>query len=371
MFKNGWWRARGIWLLVWFLIGGVALAFTSHNQGLYHRPVARVVAVTNGRPRVQTDQFKNRDSRTSQTLTLVLLNTRERGRKLRVTNVFTASGALDQRYFPGNQVLLTPLKHHHGHLAATITGAKRDAVLVFLAWLVVGLLLLMMGHSGGLAILSVVLNAVLFIFAIQLNLQWQGAHAFGTFAVLAVVFTLVSLLLVLGPSKKMLATAAATLLGTTAAMVVAIVVLTLTNERGVYYESMQYVTQVPRPLFLAETLLGSLGAVMDESADIVATLHELHRLEPTVSRRQLFFAGRNVGKSIMGPLINVLFMIFMADTFTSALLYLKNGNNWGYTFAMNMSLGTVQSLVSGIGIVLAIPLVAAFAALLYGRRDVK
>jgi len=36
-------------------------------------------------------------------------------------------------------------------------------------------------------------------------------------------------------------------------------------------------------------------------------------------------------------LINVLFLIFMADTFSMTLLYLRNGNNWGYTFTMNMS----------------------------------
>lgn len=166
----------------------------------------------------------------------------------------------------------------------------------------------------------------------------------------------------------MVATFLATVLGTSVAMLVSVLVMNLTHHQGIYYESMQYVTQVPRPLFLAETLLGSLGAVMDEASDIVATLHELHEIDPTISRRQLFLSGRNIGKSIMGPLVNVLFMIFMADTFTSALLYIKNGNNWGYTFSMNMSLGTVQSLVSGIGIVLAIPLVSAFAALLYGRK---
>lgn len=368
MWQRTWWRTRGAWLLGWLIVGLGALIFVSHNQRFYRQPVARVVAVKNGSTQSQVDQFKNHDQRTSQHLTLLLLNTRNRGRKLIVTNVFTASGALDQRYYPGNQVLLTGIKEQRGHLTATITGAKRDTVLTFLSWLVMGLLLLMLGRAGGLAMLSVTLNAVLFALAIQLNLQWQARHAFLTFAVLALVFTLLSLGLVLGPNKKMLATAAATVIGTTAAMLVAITVFALTHERGIYYESMQYVTQVPRPLFLAETLLGSLGAVMDEAADIVATLYELHELEPEATRRRLFSAGRRVGKSIMGPLVNVLFMIFMADTFTSALLYLKNGNNWGYTFAMNMSLGTVQSLVSGIGIVLAIPLVSAFAAQLYGRR---
>ena len=105
------------------------------------------------------------------------------------------------------------------------------------------------------------------------------------------------------------------------------------------------------------------------SSDIVATLFELKRIDPTVTRLQLFMSGRSVGKSIMGPLVNVLFLIFMADTFTNSLLYLKNGNSWGYTFSMNMSLGMVQSLVSGIGIVLAVPVVSILGALLLGRRN--
>ena len=60
----------------------------------------------------------------------------------------------------------------------------------------------------------------------------------------------------------------------------------------------------------------------------------------------------------------------MADTFPSALLYLKTAILSLY-LNMNMSLGMVQSLVSGIGIVLTVPLVSCFAALLLGRRKVK
>ena len=64
----------------------------------------------------------------------------------------------------------------------------------------------------------------------------------------------------------------------------------------------------------------------------------------------------------MGPLINVLFFIFVAETMPMALLYLRNGNSWGYTFSMNMSLGVIQSLISGIGIVLAVPLASYLAS---------
>ena len=275
---------------------------------------------------------------------------------------------MDQRYRAGNEIFLTRVHEKNGELHATIAGYKRDTVIVFLVWLVILMLLLMMRRQGSLALLSVIVNTILFMLAIELDLKMQAAHVLLIFGVLALIFTVISLVMILGFTRRMLATLGATVFGTIAAMLISLLVFNLTQERGIYYESMQYVTQVPRPLFLAETLLGSLGAVMDESSDIVATIFELKQLDPAATKRQLFLAGRSVGQSIMGPLVNVLFLIFMADTFTSSLLYLKNGNSWGYTFSMNMCLGTVQSLISGIGIVLAIPIASALAALLLGKK---
>lgn len=363
------WSKKKRWLLVGLIIVGIiAMVFTTHNQRLYRQPIAQVVKTTSGQVQRSTDQFQNVDHLHHQTLTVKLLNGPYRGEKFKVANTYSDSQPMDQKYNVGNQVFLSQLKKSHGKLSANINGYKRDTVLVFLIWLVVLLLLMMMGRAGALALLSVIVNAILFVIAIEIDLGDNGEHVLLIFSILTIIFTFVSLLLILGPSKKMLATVGATLIGTFAALGVSLLVFQWTHERGIYYESMQYVTQVPRPLFLAETLLGSLGAVMDESSDIVATLFELKQLDPTVTPKQLFLSGRQVGKSIMGPLVNVLFLIFMADTFTSSLLYIKNGNSWGYTFAMNMSLGTVQSLISGIGIVLAVPLVSVLGAILLGRR---
>lgn len=350
------------------IVGLVAMIFVTHNQQLYRQPIARVEKVTNGKAQRTEDEFKNVDHQTNQKITATLMNGRYWGRTVHVQNTFSDSQPMDQEYHRGNQIFLSQLRNSHGRLTANVAGFKRDVVVVFLAWLVILVLILTMSRAGTFALISVVINTLLFLIAVAIDLHNQGNHVLLIFGTLAFIFTVISLLLVLGPSKKMLATLGATVIGTTVAILVGVLVLHLTNSRGVYYESMQYVTQVPRPLFIAEILLGSLGAVMDESSDIVATLFELKRIDPNVSRRQLFMSGRSVGKSIMGPLVNVLFLIFMADTFTNSLLYLKNGNSWGYTFSMNMSLGMVQSLISGIGIVLVVPVVSALGAVLLGRR---
>lgn len=369
MSKRSWTRKKLV-LLVLLAVGGlIAVVFTNHNEQLYRRPIARVLQEKTISQRRTKDEFQNIDHQYDQRLEVEMMNGRYRQKKLTVQNTYSDSQPLDQRFKPGDKIFLTQVHQRNGRLTATVNGFKRDTVVVFLVWLVILMLLLLMGHAGLLALISVIINAILFLLAINLDLHQNGQHIVLLFSILAVIFTFISLLLVLGPSKKMLATFAATMIGTFTAMGISLLVFMWTHEKGVFYESMEYVTQVPRPLFLAETLLGSLGAVMDESSDIIATLFELKQLNPVVTRKELFMSGRNVGKSIMGPLINVLFLIFMVDTFTGSLLYIKNGNSWGYTYAMNMSLGTIQSLISGIGIVLAVPLVSLFGAFLLGRRN--
>lgn len=356
--------------LIVIITGVLAMTFVTHDQGLYQRTIAQVQTVKNGKPQRQKDNFDNVDHLVNQSIKAKIMNGRYKGQTVRLTNQYSDSHAMDQKFKIGDQVFvkLSGSKHN---LGGTIQDYKRDRVLVFLVWLVVVLLLLIMRFNGALALLSVLLNGVIFFLSIQLDLKMQATYVMLIFGSLSFVFAVLTLLIVQGPSKKMLATLGATTLGTAVAMGLSLLVFSLTHERGMYYESMQYVTQVTRPLFLAETLLGSLGAVMDESNDIVSTLFELKQLNPDVTAKSLFLSGRRVGQSIMGPLINVLFMIFMADTFTMSLLYLKNGNFWGYTFAMNMGLGTVQSLISGIGIVLAIPVASALAGILLGKRGAK
>lgn len=354
--RTRWW----LWPLV-LLIGGLLVWGTQHNARWYHDPIIRVTAVTNQPAIKQTDDFHNVDEQTTQILHGVLLNGRHRGQRLTMTNTYSASGAMDQRYHIGNQLFVV-LHQRHGQLSATAKDRKRDTALVFMLWLVVGLLLLMMQFSGLMAFLSVAANGVLFYGAIVINGSTQGAQVLWIFGSLAVVFAALTLWLVLGWTRQMVITLATTLGGTLMALLVALGVFHVTHEKGMFYESMQYVTQLPRPLFLAETLLGSLGAVMDESTDIISSLFALRRERPELTAKQIFRSGRQIGSTIMGPLINVLFFIFVADTFPMALLYLKNGNSWGYTFSMNMSMGVVQSLISGIGIVLAVPLASYLAS---------
>ncbi len=108
---------------------------------------------------------------------------------------------------------------------------------------------------------------------------------------------------------------------------------------------------------------------MDAATDIVSTLFEMKRSQPELTKQQLFKSGQVIGRSVMGPLINVLLLIFFAETFAMSVLYFKTGNSIAYTFEWTMALGVVQALISGIGIVLTVPLASFLSAQFLGGKQ--
>lgn len=351
------------WLQV---IGVVLFCFLTtvvfmHNDALYTQPIFQVSRVQAGKKSKMTDEFQNVDHYHQQTLYGEITNGRYAGKHLTINNAYSDSHAMDHHYLKGQKLFIT--LHTKPHLHATVKDLKRDAPIAFLFALAISLLFVILKWKGVTVIASILVNTMLFWIAIMIDHNNDGAAVIMIFSVLAVIFCFVTLLLVMGWSKKMLVTLSAVLAATALTILITLTVFALTHEKGIYYESMQYVTQLPKPLFIAEVLIGVLGAVMDEATDIVASLATLKAERPELSKMQVFTSGRQIGKSIMGPLINVLFFIFMAETLPMTLLYLKNGNSWQYSFSMNMSLGMTSSLISGIGIVLTVILSSLFAGL--------
>jgi uncharacterized membrane protein len=356
------------WKLLAILLGiGIILWYgVAHNDALYQQPIMKIQNVQTIARTNSQDAFHNVDHNITQKLTGVITNGHHAGQHVTVNNTYTDAQAMDRPYRVGDKAFVV-LHHTKHHWMVTIKDYKRDVPVVMLVYLAVALMLLFLKTAGLTAVGSIIINTILFMVAIYLDGFNDGSNVLLIFSILAVLFSAITLWLVIGWNRQMGVTLAATIICTFLSVVISLMVFSLTHEKGIYYESMQYVTQPPRPLFLAETIIGSLGAVMDESTDIISSLFALHMERPEISTKQLFWSGRNIGKSIMGPLINVLFFIFMGETLSMALLFLKNGNSWGYSFSMVMSLGIVQSLISAIGIVLAVPVASGLTSLFIKR----
>lgn len=348
-------------ILILVVVGIAVVAFTKHNAFMYQQPVGQVIKVEKQQTTTEVDNYQNHDHQTTQLVELKILNGANKDRKIRISNQYSDSQAMDNKYQVNQQVLLSLHGGRHKRLSGTILDIKRDTVVVALLVTMVGLLIILRA-TGLRALLSLAVNVVLFFLAVSLDVHRQGFGVLWIFGLLSIVFTAVTLILVLGWNKKTLASFIATMGGSAASLAIGMLVFAITHNQGLHFETMEYVTQNPEPLFLAETLMGALGAVMDEATDIIVSLDQMVTTNPKITGAEIWQSGRTIGQSIMGPLINVLFMIFMADTFSLMILYLRNDNGIGYAIQMNMGLGIVQSLISGIGIVLVIPIASMLAS---------
>lgn len=295
------------------------------------------------------DNYKNKDEVRNQVLHVKVLSGQDKGKVYRLDNNYSPSQAMSQKYYPHERVILSFVNKK-----VKFMSPKRDWIVVFALTLVLSLLVAITGKHAILLTISMIINSIIFYFVIKLDIVENGTKTFLIYGSAVIIFTLVSLLIVQGINLKMWVTFVATLLGVFISFAICYAIMRWTGESGIKYEAVDYATQDPRALFLAQTLLGVLGAVMDEATDIVSSLHALCEHKNDLTFKALFISGRTLGQEIMGPLINVLVLIFMAEALPMTILYLRDDNTLVYTFEFALSLGVIQSLISAVGIVLTV-----------------
>lgn len=331
------------------LIGLCAVTFTYYNTN-YQATIAIVTKAEQLDDLKVTDQYENKDHELTQLLTLKVLNHQHQGQHYTLKNTYEKSQLENQAYHRNQRVFV---QIRNGQL--TISNVKRDWVIILMIFTLVLLMVILIGAKSWLVLASLLLNTIIFYVVIHFDIQKNGSGTIMIYSLAAMTFATVSFLLYQGIHRKMWAMLTSTIAALLISFGLCYLIMRLTNERGITYMAVEYATQNPRSLFIGQTLLGVLGAVMDESTDIISSLSEIIYHNPKITGKQLWQSGRAIGQEIMGPLINVLFLIFMADALPMTILYLRNNNAIAYTFEYTLSLGVLQSLISAIGIVLTVP----------------
>ena len=117
-------------------------------------------------------------------------------------------------------------------------------------------------------------------------------------------------------------------------------------------------------------MISALGAVMDVAMSISSALSEIKEANPSYSFKELFSSGMNIGRDMVGTMTNTLILAFMGSSFTLIIyLYSLGLSFWQLMSSAFVSLEVVSSISCSIGLILAIPLTAAIAAAVYGKRQ--
>ena len=325
-----------------------------HDYDLYAQPIVKVKTTEFISKTETIGENQNKEIIYNQNLTAELINGSRKGQLITLENSYTSFKVYNQRYNVGDELFVS-IDSDTG-LTGKITGVKRDKYIAMMVGLFVLSLLIVGKRQGFFSIISIVMNIIVFHFALDIYEYNENNHLLLACSGAVILCTLFSLLLVSGRNEKTYAAIVATLFSTFLTLLIAYGVIQATSGNGLYYEGMAFATQSPPKVFIASILVGSLGAVMDVAIMISSSIYELYEKNNAITNKELIASGREIGKDIMGTMANVLLFAYVSGTIPMLILYLENGSTIGFTFSMNLSLELARALAGGIGIVLTVPI---------------
>lgn len=355
-----------------FLLGGAILIFfallygVAHDEHFYHSTIAAVIQVDERYWKTETGPNGESEQYYIQRLSLLIKNGPEEGHTAGAENSYSVSGVKSERYRKGDKVFVT-LSSDGNTLTAEITGVKRDTYVALVTGLFLIGMITVAGKQGFFTLTAFCINIAVFVVSILFYLK--GTDFIRLCLLMIFVFTLTTLFLSGGFSKKTLGAFLSTLL--TLGVTYALYQLTVTYVETPPYHLMDYIF-LPRDLdriFLAGILIGCLGAVMDVAITVHSAVAELLRTSSGLAKKDLLHSMREIAHDVMGTMINVLLFSYISGSLPMIVLKVINGYPLYSMIRFNIIFELLRFLVGSIGIVLAIPVSGLTAVLLMnGRR---
>ncbi len=200
---------------------------------------------------------------------------------------------------------------------------------------------------------SPVLVAIVGAAAIMLTVLYL-THGFTTTTSIAVAGTLISLTITAGLSAA--ATAAAHLSG-------------IADDTSSYLNLTQSDVNM-RGLLLAGIVIGSLGVLDDVTVTQSATVTELSAANPAYGFRQLYGAANRIGRAHIASVINTIVLAYAGASLPLMLLFATGDTPIGELLTGQLiAQELVRSAVGTIGLIAAVPITTALAALVATRTS--
>lgn len=319
------------------------------------------------------------ESTTKQLVTVKVLTGNFKGTKRLIENMLTGNPAYDINLTKGNKVVL-----HVEPNSDTITtpedvdffiaDLKRDnQIFVFTG--IFFILLLLIGKKKGLTSIISIISTIALIFFMLLPMILNGFCPIASAVLTGIISTVITIYLVGGLNSK----SSSAIIGTSISLIfagalsmLAIYFAHLTGFAG--EENMFLYTARPDLSFTgilsASMIISALGALMDTAVSIASTVNEIFETDKSLSVKQLFKSGMNVGRDIIGTMSNTLILVYLGSSLT--LVLLSSNIDMNKFFNLNQVATEILSALTGsIAILFCVPITAIIAAYLIKKQQDK
>ena len=348
-------KAVCVMLFIYFAV----LVFVSLDAWLYKTPIVKITEVVTEEKEREDGTRGGREVHYRQFLKGVVLNGEHKKESIQLKNEYAASEVTSQKYKRYDKVFVE-IREKANTLSGNIKGLKRDTGVAALLGLMILLLLIVTKKQGLRTIFTVGVNIAIYMVGFVFFLN--GKDVLKICNIMVLLFTIGTLLLLNGINRRTLASIISTLC--VLAVIMGLFHLVMNKAGETDYAAMEYLGSLDNPseLFEAEVMLAGLGAIMDVTVTISATLGELVRKSPSIRWKELFRSGREVGYDIMGTMISVLLFTFGCGLIPTFLIRMNNDISFLTIAKLNIPFEICRFLIESIGIVIAIPISIFVAA---------
>ena len=298
----------------------------------------------------------------NQVLSVVVNGGLYKGEEMTVNNYFGALYGVPVDV--GDSVMLTIKTHTGGEHNATVYEFNRIPILGVLI-LVFFIVVAAVGGRTGLKSLAGLAITLACLFGLLIPMLLKGAPTIPTTFLICTYVAVVSFTILGGVHRKTVSAFLGTIAGTFTAMILGIAAQSVAKINGFRLESAEPLLELKhlgvnvqiKGLLVAGIIISALGAVMDVSMSISSSLEELHAVNPSLTRKELFRSGMNIGRDMVGTMTNTLILAFLGSEFSLMIFMFARSltfNHLGSTALI--ALETISGIAASIGMVLAIPL---------------
>jgi uncharacterized membrane protein len=258
----------------------------------------------------------------------------------------------------------------------SISDFDRQGPLLILVLIFAGLVVLFGRWRGAMSLVGLGFSlAVVLLFMVPAILDGTSTLAVAVVGSLAVM--LATILLAHGAGPKSLAA----IIGTAASLVVtvslAVLFTDLTHLTGLASEEATFL-QINdagvslEGLLLAGMIVAALGVLDDVTVSQSSTVLALRAANPSQSFRELFLRAMDVGRDHVSATVNTLVLAYVGASLPLLLIF--SSGQIDFLDAVNLEIiakEIVATLVGSIGLIAAVPITTALAALLAGRMSAE
>lgn len=258
---------------------------------------------------------------------------------------------------------------------ATVYSLDRSYAMWIFIFIFIFVVCIIGGMKGVKAVASLAFTFICIVY-MMFPLMYRGFSPILLSIIVCIISTIVTLWMLGGVSRKTFSAIIGTSLGVIFSGIAAFLYGKAAGVSGYNVtdiETLNFVAQNTDikigQLLFAGIIISSLGAVMDVGMSIASTIQEIYEVNNTLSRKKLFFSGINVGRDMMGTMINTLILAYVGGSLSTLI------TNYAYDLSYNqlansytIAIEVMQGLAGSFGVVLTVPITAAVSSFLVSRK---